>query len=106
MSSSLYRFIPSANADLEVIWERIAQENIEAADRTMHAIFEQVRILAQFPHAGHPRHDLALDPSILFSSVENYLILYRAKPKMIEVVAVLHAARDIPQILRHRKTPN
>ena len=51
---------------------------------------------------GHRREDLAEDRPLLFLPVGNYLILYRATKKPIEIVAVAHGNRDIPSFIRRR----
>lgn len=102
MSPVGYRFTQSANLDINVIWESIAEDNLQAADRVVSAVYEHVRLLVKFPRAGHLREDLAGQRSLLFSPVGNYIVAYREERQELIVIAVLHAARDIPRILRHR----
>jgi plasmid stabilization system protein ParE len=104
MTCSKFRFIPSANADLDEIWKSIADDNLEAADRIIEAIYQHVQMLGDFPRAGHPRPDLASRRSLLFSPIEKYMVVYRIEVDRIAILGVLHAARDIPTILSHRKT--
>lgn len=101
---SQYQFTASSNADIDAIWESIAQDNSEAADRTIAAIYQHVLLLADFPEIGHSRVDLASQRPILFSPVGNYMVIYRSDYKPVLIIGILHAARDIPSILRHRKT--
>jgi plasmid stabilization system protein ParE len=49
---------PDAYADLEGIWEYIAADNPNAADRVIEEIFESIRGLIPYPHQGHRRSDL------------------------------------------------
>jgi len=44
---------PEAYADLDEIWEYIADHNLGAADRVLEEIFRTIRSLADFPHQGH-----------------------------------------------------
>lgn len=44
---------PDALADLEEIWEFIAVDNIESADRVLDEIREKMQALATFPQMGH-----------------------------------------------------
>jgi len=50
-----YVFHPEAFADLDEIWEYIAEDNPEAADRVIEDIREAIRSLVQNPHKGHWR---------------------------------------------------
>ena len=91
----------AAELDLDEIWEYIAQENIDAADRWIGRLFDAFESLARNPGMGHRRDDLTAYP-ILFWPVGAYLILYRFQKKMIEIVAVTQGARDIPAFVRQR----
>lgn len=99
------RFVisPLAGRNIEEILRYIADENPTAALKLEDQFLEAFRTLAQFPDAGHRRRDLASDRKLLFWTTGNYLIPYRVRSKRIEIVAVLHAARNVRAILRHRK---
>jgi plasmid stabilization system protein ParE len=90
-----------AEQDLDEIWEYIAEDNIDAADRWIERLFDAFDALARAPGMGHKREDLTAYP-ILFWPVGTYLILYRVKRERIEIVAVTQGARDIPAFLRER----
>jgi len=90
-----------AELDLDEIWEYIAQDNIDAADRWIGKLFDAFEALARNPGMGHKREDLTAYP-ILFWPVGAYLILYRVQSERIEIVAVTQGARDIPSFLRQR----
>ena len=94
------RFVlsPQAFQDIDEIWEFIAKDDIDAADRVRDEIFEAFGKLADMPCMGHLREDLAKEP-LRFWSVYSYLIIYRAEPQPIEIVRVLHGARDIASVL-------
>jgi plasmid stabilization system protein ParE len=47
-----YAFHPDAFNDLDDLWEFIASDNIEAADRVIAEIFDAIRALVPFPHQG------------------------------------------------------
>ena len=55
---SFYAFHPEAFIDLDEIWEFVAAENLDAADRLVAEISEAVLQLVAFPHQGHHRPDL------------------------------------------------
>jgi plasmid stabilization system protein ParE len=91
-----------AELDLDEIWEYIARDSLDAADRWIARLFDTFQSLAQNPGIGHRREDLTTLP-LLFFPVEAYLILYRVQTKSIDIVAVTHGARDIPSFLEHRR---
>jgi plasmid stabilization system protein ParE len=91
----------AAELDLEAIWEYIAQDNIDAADRWIGKLFDAFETLEQAPSIGHKREDLTSFP-VLFWPVGAYLVLYRVQSEWIEIVAVTQGARDIPAFLRQR----
>jgi plasmid stabilization system protein ParE len=53
-----YAFHPDAFADLDEIWEYIAQDNVDGADRVLADIQSTVTLLAGSPQIGHRRPDL------------------------------------------------
>jgi toxin ParE1/3/4 len=89
-------FVLSAQArlDLQLIWNRIAENNIDAADRVMDEFRLAMRQLAQRPGMGHRRSDVK-NPRYRFWSVYSYLIAYFPDTKPLEIVRVIHGARDI-----------
>ncbi len=91
----------AAELDLDQIWEFIAQDNIDAADRWIDKLFDAFQSLAQLPGMGHRREDLTAFP-ILFWPVGAYLVLYRVLSEWIEIVAITQGARDIPAFLSER----
>lgn len=99
------RFVlsPEAAQDLNDIWEYIAEDSLDAADRFLGKLYDQILALAQTPGMGHRREDVAEDRPLLFWPVGNYLILYNAKG-FIAIVAVAHGKRDIPAFIRRRPT--
>lgn len=96
-------FVLSAAAefDLDDIWEYIANDSIEAADRWIARLFDAFEALARTPRMGHKREDLTSYP-VLFFPVGAYLIIYRVLESHVEIVAVTQGARDIPSFLRQR----
>ena len=68
------------------------------ADRIRYEFFTAFRQLATMPGMGHFRSDLAAEP-LRFWRVRNYLVVYRSEKTPIEIVRVLHGARDAQVIL-------
>jgi plasmid stabilization system protein ParE len=74
-----YAFHPAAFADLDEIWEYIAQDNIDAADRVLAGIHTVLRALAASPHIGHRRPDLTARPLRFHVARDQYLIAYATR---------------------------
>jgi len=53
---------PQAYADLDEIWEYIAGDSLDAADRIREEIYEAIQSLVPFPYIGHSRPDLTSKP--------------------------------------------
>lgn len=94
---SRYAVSPDADQDLIEIWMFITEDNLEAADRIINDIVSKFDLLAQNPKMGRERPDLA--PSLRSFPERRYVIFYRPVSKGIEIVRVLHGARDINTIL-------
>ena len=88
---------PEALADLEEIWEYIAADNAEAADRVLEEIYQTIRRLVSFPEQGHRRSDLSGRP-LKFHSVRDFLIAYAPAEEPLLVIAVLHGRRN-PRVM-------
>lgn len=87
-----------AEEDLIEIWTFIAQDDMAAADRLLERIDEVCGLLVENPQLGPARPDLR--PELRYMSVARYLILYRITSKAVEIVRVVHGARDLPSLLR------
>lgn len=98
---SAYVLSRAADLDLDEIWEYIAQDNVDTADRWIGKLFDAFDALALNPGMGHTRNDLTSYP-VLFWPVDAYLIIYRVQRQSIEIVAVSQGARDIPAFLHRR----
>ncbi len=97
-----FHLSPSARQDVLDIYDYIAADNLDAADRFVDEHYQAFDHLATFPHTGHSRPDLAGTRPLLFWPVGAYLIIYRADRQPLEIIAIAHAARDIPAFLRYR----
>jgi len=96
-----------AYTDLDTIWEFVAEQNLDAADRLIEEIYAAVRSLISFPHQGHQRPDLTSRP-LRFRAVRDYLIAYAPDERPLLVIAVFHGRRNprvMAAILRSRENP-
>lgn len=89
---------PRAKQDLNDIWDFIADDDIGAADRVLDALETTMVKLAKNPGMGHWREELT-DKRHRFYLVYSYLIIYRQGTKPLQIVRVLHAARNVQSIL-------
>ena len=87
-----------AEADINEIWEYIASDNLDAADRVREDFYSAMCRLIEMPFMGHVREDLTSRP-LRFWPVGSYLVIYHIGDHRIEIVCVLHGQRDIPTIL-------
>lgn len=94
---------PTARRNVHEIVRHIAEENLVAALDLEDQFIQAFRILAGFPNAGHRRRDLAGNRNLLFWTAGKYLIPYRVRSKQVEIVAVFHASRNVPHLLRRRR---
>lgn len=97
---SQFVLAPAARSDILNIWNYYAAEfeDVELADRIRDEIFEGIRAAARKPGIGHLRRDLSEEP-LRFWRVRKFLIIYRSQTKPIQVVRVLHGARDVQAML-------
>jgi toxin ParE1/3/4 len=93
---SQYRVSDVARSDLEGIWLFIARDNPKAADRFIQAIVSRFPKLAAMPHLGRQREELSA--RLRSFPIGNYVIFYRPMDNGVEIVRVLHGARDFPPL--------
>jgi toxin ParE1/3/4 len=100
-----YDFHPEAEADINAIWDYIAENNPDAADRVTDEIVSAIEALVPFPNQGFRRPDLTSRP-LRFILVHEYLIAYAPDQKPLWVVAIMHGRRSprvMAAILRGRE---
>lgn len=79
--------------DLEEVWLYIATDNTVAADRLLDEIGATALNLAQQPRMGRARPELAAD--LRSFPIGRYVLFYRPVVDGVQLVRVLHSARDI-----------
>ena len=93
---------PLAKGDLDEQARYIARDNVEAALRFLdaaEAAFDRLRSLPEIGKARKFQHPkLAHIRSWSAPGFEKHVIFYRASPGTIEVLRVIHAARDLAGI--------
>jgi len=85
--------------ELDAIWQFIALDNLEAADRFIDAVDDTLQGLARMPGMGRKRDfsqrrlkDLR---SFRVKGFENYLVFYGPTFDGIEVFHIIHGARNL-----------
>jgi toxin ParE1/3/4 len=89
---------PEARQDLREIRDHIARDNSEAARRFVVRLRNMARVLAGVPAMGRARPELGAH--IRSFVADRYVLFYRPlrRPVGIELVRVLHGARDVDAI--------
>ena len=85
-----------ATDDLAEIWDYIADDSETQADLLIDTIDRKLKLLAEQPNLGRSRHELAENMRSL--PIGRYVIFYIVMPSCIQVVRVLHGARDLAPI--------
>lgn len=85
-----------AKNDLEEIHNFIAEDNPSAALGFINVIQDKCQTIALSPEIGRVREELGLE--IRSFPIKNYVIFYRIKNSTIQIIRVLHSARDIESI--------
>ena len=91
------RRLPQAIRDVDEIFDWVAADNMAAAGKLAERITQATDRLTEFPHSGTPRSDLG--PEIRSIVVDHYLVLYRVGPDSVDIVRVVHGARDLGRVL-------
>jgi toxin ParE1/3/4 len=92
-----FRLTPQAEADLAAISDYIGADNPAAARRLLDRFYECFGLLATFPQLGVSRDEVRT--GLRLHPVGNYLILYRQIDTGVEVVRVVHGARQWRDLL-------
>jgi len=91
-----YRLSHLALQDLEDIGYYIALDNPDAALELIERFFEMFDRLAEHPELGRSREEF---PGVRSIIVKPYVIFYRCAKNCIEIIRILHGARDISSFI-------
>ena len=86
-----------AEADAIDIWLYISKDNLAAANRMLYRIESRLQSLANMPLSAEAVPYIA--PNIRRSSIGNYVIYYRPIKNGIQVIRILHGAREPKDLL-------
>lgn len=85
---------PSAIADTDAIWLYIAQDNPNAANRTLDIIETAAVRLVRSPRLGRTGRIAGTREFVIWRT--KYILVYRLRGKDIEIAHVVHGARQWP----------
>ena len=88
---------PQAEQDLIEIFHHIARDNPTAAEQLVRTINGKCELLARSPMIGRARPELR--PDLRSFPHGAYLILYRIVDDGVEIVRVVHAARNLDDLV-------
>lgn len=88
---------PRARFDLKEIWLYIANDSVAQADRFADHLLTKAELIAEHPGMGTKRPDLA-DGVRGFPVDRRYLILYRSTDDGIEMLHIVHGARNLSML--------
>lgn len=85
-----------AQQDLEGILDYLDRQSNEAADRFATRFDPTCELYAAHPQLGASSDEYA--PNLRHFTVWNYAIFYRAIEDGVELIRIIHGARDIPRL--------
>lgn len=91
------RWLKRADCDLDALASFIAQDDPDAAARMARRVIEAVEALAPYPARGRPGRIEGTRELVIATTP--YLVAYRVKNQVVEVLRVLHSAQRWPDRL-------
>ena len=90
--------------DLREIAVHIAKDNTDAAERFLVTAKETFELLKTHPGIGRLRSfSIPGIRSWVISDFRNYVVFYIASKTEVQILAVLHGARDLPRVMEQRQ---
>ena len=94
---------PKARRDIQDVADYIAADNLEASDRFIDEAYSAFEALASMPMMGSARRFRREGLKGLrlwrIQGFEKYLVVYRPWPDGVEVIRVLHGARNLERLM-------
>ena len=98
------RVRPHAGREIDALADFIAQDDLNAALRFLDLLQGLFEMLGEQPGIGSLRfvHLPMLEElrSVPYLGSENHLVFYIDRPAYIDIIRVLHSARDLPAALQ------
>ncbi len=89
---------PKTQTDLETILEELESKSPRAAERFAAKVDRKCAALGCAPELGRAREEIL--PGIRSTPVGKYVLFYRIRGDVVEVLRILHGRRDLRRILR------
>ncbi len=89
---------PRAELDLLDIWGYIADDSLDRADDFLDRLEGKLQALARNPGLGRRRDELL--PGLQSFPLGNYVVFYQVIENGIDVIRILHGARDVEDVFR------
>ena len=86
-----------AVSDLDNLHDYIARDSAEYADAFVERLIMSAEQLCSFPSSGRVVPE-AKDRRVREISVESYRIIYRVKAGVVQILTVVHGARDLTRM--------
>lgn len=97
------RVRPRADREIDAIADYLAGDSPNAARRFLDAMEKTLAMIGEYPGIGSPRYAyLPVLQGLRMSVVqgfENYWVFYLERADYVDVLRVLHGARDLPATL-------
>jgi len=94
-----YKLTVRATTDLHDILDYVRRSSPPSVKQVRAELRRGIQLMADFPGMGHRRKDVE-DDSLRFWSVYSYVIAYRPQTKPLEIVRIVHGARDLGRLFR------
>lgn len=88
-----FKLSPQAEEDVIQIVTYLETESAEAAAKVLESLSELFHFLAVNPNSGRLRLEFGTDLRSFVTG--SYVVFYRTRLEQVEIVRVLHGARDI-----------
>jgi plasmid stabilization system protein ParE len=98
----VYVLSEAALSDIHALASFVFEQSPDGALKLLDAIESGFMFVAASPGAGRPCPEWGTTGLRLWA-VYSYLILYRSDTKPVEVVRVLHGARDVAAVMRGKR---
>ncbi len=89
------RWLSRTAEDLEYLHQFIAKDNPELATSEARKVVEAVKRLGDYPASGRPGRV----PGTRELVISRYIVAYRVKDGVVQILRVLHASRKWPESL-------
>jgi plasmid stabilization system protein ParE len=97
----LFALTPQARNDLKEILQDIAEDSPDTAERLRSEFYTGLQALGRSPGIGH-YHDELLSRKYRFWNFYSYVVAYAWEVKPIQVISVVHGARNLAAFLSLR----